>query len=110
MATQDEQSALGWTPTQRLIQQIAKQATRPLRTNARPANSRDEALVDLLLDIAQPHGGFSIDFLGALGLLRPRKDGWMPTPLLHDLIVKTSEENRRIARDRMVADFLNELA
>jgi hypothetical protein len=102
----DKRSPLGWKPTDRLVDVIAKKAACPSKPTAKSAINGGGLIVDLLSDavFGQDHDDDMHNHLGdkvlnAIGLIQDCENYWGATPLLLQLFANGYYE-RQIASER----------
>jgi hypothetical protein len=93
LAEFDERRLIGWKATQCFIGLIVDRGANPLKGAENRISYTERALVDLLLAATKDdYRGFACEVLESLGLLRRDDfDGWIPAPLLSQLVVEASE-------------------
>jgi hypothetical protein len=93
LAEFDERRLIGWKATRRFIGLIVDRGASPLKSTENRVSYTERALVDLLLVTTKDdYQYFVCGVLESLGLLRRDDfDGWIPAPLLSQLIVEASE-------------------
>jgi hypothetical protein len=106
LAHVDKRSPLGWKPTDRLVDVIAKKAACPSKPTAKSAINGGGLIVDLLSDavFGQDHDDDMHNHLGdkvlnAIGLIQDCENYWGATPLLLQLFANGYYE-RQIASER----------
>jgi hypothetical protein len=93
LAEFDERRLIGWKATRCFIGLIVDRGANPLKGTENRVSYTERAIVDLLLAATKgAYRYFVCEVLESLGLLRRDDfDGWIPAPLLSQLIVEASE-------------------
>jgi hypothetical protein len=92
LAKPDKQSSLGWKPTDRLLDLIAKSKVRPSKPASKSASLTESLILDLMLEtvLGAEADSFHCYVMTRLGLVIEHTEGeWTPAPLLLKLFADT---------------------
>jgi hypothetical protein len=101
LARPDKNSSLGWKPTDRLLDLIAKSKAQLSKPTSKSASLMESLILDLMLEtvLGAEAGNFHCYVMLRLGLIIQHTDGdWTPSALLLKLFAD-SYDTRRLAPD-----------